>query len=123
MQILTSRLYDMMKRQEKKVIDDLRIDQIGSGERSEKIRTYNFPQNRITDHRINESWFNINQIMDGALSEIMDSLKWNSSRQASRYLNVIPDLIGDPEQLKEMDSRLRGNDKQDFAASGGKLNP
>jgi len=75
MQILTSRLYDMMKRQEKKVIDDLRIDQIGSGERSEKIRTYNFPQNRITDHRINESWFNINQIMDGALSEIMDSLK------------------------------------------------
>lgn len=72
MTLLRSRLYEMMQSQQKNSIDDLRADQIGTGDRSEKIRTYNFPQDRITDHRIKKSWHNIPKIMTG---EIEDMLK------------------------------------------------
>lgn len=72
--ILSSRLYEMMKQQQKASLDELRGGQIGTGERSEKIRTYNFPQNRITDHRIGESWHNLAEIMEGDLEDIVTTL-------------------------------------------------
>ena len=73
--ILRSKL--LMQEQEKSVgkISETRRAQVGSAERSEKIRTYNFPQDRVTDHRIKKSWHNIEQIMDGNLDEIVESLK------------------------------------------------
>jgi peptide chain release factor 1 len=74
MQILRSRILDKLE-QEKRVKDSSeRKSQIGTGDRSEKIRTYNFPQDRITDHRIKRSWSNIETILDGNLYEMIDFL-------------------------------------------------
>ena len=72
--ILRARLYDMeiLKRQED--LEVTRRSQVGSGERSEKIRTYNFPQSRVTDHRINVSSFNIAAILDGDIDLFIDEL-------------------------------------------------
>lgn len=71
---LQARLYELEAERKKDEISSLRKSQVGSGDRSEKIRTYNFPQNRITDHRINFSVFNINEVMDGDLDELIDAL-------------------------------------------------
>ena len=75
MTILRSRLLQRREEEEAKARGDMRKQQIGTGERSEKIRTYNFPQDRITDHRIGKNWSNIKHIMDGHIDEIVDSLK------------------------------------------------
>jgi len=71
LQVLASKLFVMMQEQQKDSIDGLRLSQIGTGDRSEKIRTYNFPQNRITDHRIKKSWHNLEDILDGNLDPIL----------------------------------------------------
>ena len=75
MTILRSRLLQRKQQEEAKTRGDLRKQQIGTGDRSEKIRTYNFPQDRVTDHRIGKNWSNIKHIMDGHIDEIVDSLK------------------------------------------------
>lgn len=74
MKILRSRIYDVMEAQRHKEIADARKSQIGSGDRSERIRTYNFPQGRVTDHRINLTLYKLEQILDGALDELIDAL-------------------------------------------------
>jgi peptide chain release factor 1 len=75
MKVLLSRLQDQNMRQEREKESQTRKSQIGTGDRSEKIRTYNFPQGRITDHRINESFFNILEVMNGELDEIAESMR------------------------------------------------
>jgi len=72
--LLRSRLLDERKIKQKGEIDELRRIQIGSGDRSEKIRTYNFPQNRVTDHRIGLSLYKIDALMDGDLDETIEAL-------------------------------------------------
>jgi len=73
--IIRARVYDMEKQRAHQERSDARRDQIGSGDRSEKIRTYNFPQDRITDHRININIHNMPKFMDGYIDELIDALK------------------------------------------------
>ncbi len=75
MQVLRSRLLAKQEDERIKNDSDARKDQIGAGDRSDKIRTYNFPQDRITDHRINSSWHSINKIMEGEIEEMIQELK------------------------------------------------
>lgn len=74
LKLLRSRLLDEKKVKQKDEMDELRRIQIGTGDRSEKIRTYNFPQNRVTDHRIGLSLYKIDAIMEGNLDEMVDAL-------------------------------------------------
>lgn len=74
MKILRSRIYEVMEEQRHKEIADKRRSQVGSGDRSERIRTYNYPQGRVTDHRINLTIHRLEQIMNGDLDELIDSL-------------------------------------------------
>lgn len=74
MKVLRARLYEMeIERQEKERAQE-RKSQVGSGDRSERIRTYNFPQNRVTDHRIGLTLYKLEQVMEGALDEVVDGL-------------------------------------------------
>ncbi len=74
MKVLRSRLYEIeMERQEKERASE-RKSQVGTGDRSEKIRTYNFPQNRVTDHRIGFSLHKLDQVLEGDIDEIIDNL-------------------------------------------------
>ena len=72
--LLRSKLYDMELERRQNEEAEERRSQIGTGDRSEKIRTYNFPQGRVTDHRIKLTLYKIDAIMDGDLQELIDSL-------------------------------------------------
>lgn len=73
--ILTAKLQQLKEEEEAKKYAGTRKDQIGTGDRSEKIRTYNFSQDRVTDHRIKKSWHNLPKIMAGYIEEIVDALQ------------------------------------------------
>ncbi|OQM75522.1 peptide chain release factor 1 [Manganibacter manganicus] len=74
MQILRARLYDMERSRADEARSESRKSQVGSGDRSERIRTYNFPQGRITDHRINLTLYKLDRVMEGELDEVIDAL-------------------------------------------------
>lgn len=73
LKVLSSRLLAFEEEKKQKEIGDMRSSQVGTGDRSEKIRTYNFPQNRLTDHRIKKNWYNLEKIMEGEIEEILES--------------------------------------------------
>ncbi len=73
-QILLARLYEAEMERQRSEREAERRGQVGSGDRSEKIRTYNYPQGRVTDHRINHSNYNLPAVMDGDLDEFIDQL-------------------------------------------------
>ncbi|MBQ8506723.1 MAG: peptide chain release factor 1 [Clostridia bacterium] len=74
MRVLKSRLYDMQRQKQQSEYADQRKGQVGTGDRSERIRTYNFPQGRVTDHRIGLTLYKIDNIINGDLDEIIDAL-------------------------------------------------
>ena len=74
MRVLRARLNDLIEQQKREKEGAIRKDKIGTGERSEKIRTYNYPQNRVTDHRINFTIQQLDRVMEGKLDPIIDAL-------------------------------------------------
>jgi len=88
LRVLRSRLYDLEEERKAKERSDNRKSQVGSGDRSERIRTYNFPQNRITDHRINLTLYKLELALAGDISEIIEKLKISEAEQALQDLNI-----------------------------------
>jgi peptide chain release factor 1 len=72
--LLRAKLYDLELQKKQEAESAERLSQIGTGDRSEKIRTYNFPQGRVTDHRINLTLYRLEKILDGDIQEIIDAL-------------------------------------------------
>ncbi len=86
MKILRSRIFEKMEEERNKEIADERKSQVGSGDRSERIRTYNYPQSRVTDHRINLTLYKLEQVLNGSLDEIIDALV--TADQAAKLANA-----------------------------------
>jgi len=84
--ILRSRIYEDAEKKKRAQRDSQRKTMIGSGDRSEKIRTYNFPQNRLTDHRINLSLYSLDKIMNGDMGELVAALKDYDKQQRLKNL-------------------------------------
>jgi len=74
LKILSSRLLDKQTKEQQAKESSMRKEMVGTGERSEKIRTYNFPQDRITDHRIKKSWHGMQKILGGDIGQIISEL-------------------------------------------------
>ena len=85
LRVLRSRLYEIEMEKQQKAVADERRSMVGTGERSEKIRTYNYPQNRVTDHRIGLTLHRLDSIVDGDITEVVDAL--NTHFQAERLKN------------------------------------
>ena len=80
LRLLRARLYEMARAEQEAQIAQARRSQVGTGDRSEKIRTYNFPQSRVTDHRLGRSWHNLPAILEGDLDPILDELREHATR-------------------------------------------
>jgi peptide chain release factor 1 len=89
MSILRSRLMDRERAKQAEAESAMRRGMVGSGERAEKIRTYNFPQDRLTDHRINMDLHNLPGVMDGDIDKLIDAL--STTYQAERLRSLVSD--------------------------------
>lgn len=86
LRVLRSRLYEMEEEKKRKERSEQRKSQVGSGDRSERIRTYNFPQGRVTDHRINLTLYKLDAIMNGELDDLIEPLKIAAGEEALKEL-------------------------------------
>ena len=86
MRMLASKLYEIEQEKLESEVTGMRRSQVGTGMRNERIRTYNFPQGRVTEHRIGLTVYKIDAVMDGALDEIIDALA--TADQAEKLKNV-----------------------------------
>jgi len=74
MRVLRARLYEMEQEKQRQAVARERRAMVGTGDRSEKVRTYNFPQNRVTDHRIGLTLYQLGEVLDGKLGALVDAL-------------------------------------------------
>ncbi len=88
MKILRARLLDKMRQEQEQQIAEQRRSQVGTGDRSERIRTYNFPQGRVTDHRIGLTLYRLEEILEGNLDEIIDALITYYQAEAIKNMNL-----------------------------------
>src|SRR5712671_6203197 len=105
MKVLRARLYEMELRKQQDAIAKDRRGQVGTGERSEKIRTYNFPQNRITDHRINFTTHRITEVLNGDITELLDNVSMHYQSEKLRDATIVK-----PEEQDRQDGR-EGQDR------------
>jgi peptide chain release factor 1 len=84
LKVLRNRLYEMELQKQQEAIARERRGQVGTGERSEKIRTYNFPQSRVTDHRVNFTTHQLQSVLDGSLDELIDALRTHDTAEKLR---------------------------------------
>jgi len=96
MAVLRARLYEIERRKQEAAVDEARRSQVGSGERSEKIRTYNYPQNRVTDHRIGMSSYNLPSVMDGEIADFIEALRLDD--QTKRLERMIEEMEEEAEK-------------------------
>jgi peptide chain release factor 1 len=95
MQILRARLYQMEEERRQAERSEARRSQVGSGERSEKIRTYNFPQNRVTDHRIGKTVYHLAQVLDGGLDEFIEELATTDEADRLQQESTLYVMVGE----------------------------
>ncbi|KHO61452.1 peptide chain release factor 1 [Thermoanaerobacter sp. YS13] len=88
LKILRAKLYEMALEEQQREIAETRKSQVGTGERSERIRTYNFPQGRVTDHRIGLTVYRLQEVLDGDLDEIIDALILNDQAEKLKNMNL-----------------------------------
>ena len=88
MKVLKSRLYDKMLQEQNDELAKLKKGQVGSGDRSERIRTYNFPQGRVTDHRINLTLYRLEDFLNGDLDEMIDALLTHEQAEKLKELEA-----------------------------------
>ncbi|MBE3591373.1 MAG: peptide chain release factor 1 [Thermoanaerobacter sp.] len=88
LKILRAKLYEMALQEQQREIAETRKSQVGTGERSERIRTYNFPQGRVTDHRIGLTLYRLQEVLDGDLDEIIDALILNDQAEKLKNVNL-----------------------------------
>jgi peptide chain release factor 1 len=105
LKVLRSRLYEMEMRKQQEAIAKERRGQVGTGERSDKIRTYNFPQSRITDHRINFTTHQLHQVLDGNLGELVDALTTFYTTQLLKEATDVEPASEPSARAAEMDRR------------------
>ena len=87
MKLLRARLYDREKQQQEQMIRNTRKTQVGSGERSERIRTYNYPQGRVTDHRIGRTLYTLERFLNGEMEELLDALRTSEAQERLQQEN------------------------------------
>ena len=92
MKVLRSRLLEKKEREEQEKYAANRKSQVGSGDRSERIRTYNFPQGRMTDHRINLTMYSLDELMEGSLSPVVEALQ--EADKKARIENLLSETAG-----------------------------
>lgn len=94
MKVLAARLLDMKREEQRRELAEKRRTQVGTGDRSERIRTYNFPQGRVTDHRINLTLYRLDEILEGDLDEIIDALMAHQQRKSLRAEGLMVEAEG-----------------------------